>query len=288
MFRNKNYKKRSTNFQSLEKTKWTDVNMKIDSFEINGSIASINKFGNSLYLRWGEGPNNALLINTGKIDDNNKCKYSVNTILYTNTNWSCVQCLNQILNYRDNLCELRNPISIYLHPKKKILIENILEGFYDCNISQKKYKLSNIKEIDLENHIILGDDNNIRVSTFQTYYDINSIGYLIEYLDKNSQWKEIVAFTGETTIDVFKNHDNKFLLRVPYLFTDITYIDKKTSIYEASVKGHIHLHELKNFNFTNSKIIGFNISSNYTRKYIESIFSDSKYNNFKIISKYNF
>ncbi len=288
---NKNQNKLS---QDIGKTysKWTEVKMRAESFPgMTAWVGSVNKQGNCLYFRWGAGPDNAILIDTGKIHDDNRI-YGINNILYTNISWHNIQGLNQILNGRETITKVKNPATIYVPPNTKNCIDDLLSAMKNCN--KETYIQHNVKENVLGIPILLGDRKNIRVTPFETYHQKNSVGYFIEFLknvgdtsENLPQWNLLAAVTGETTIETYTDTNNNFLQSVPYLFTDITFFDKGTSIYESVVKGHIHLDQLNNFHLQNKFVIGYNFSDKYSKKYIQKHFSDPKYKNYVIACQFH-
>ena len=112
-------------------------------------------------------------------------------------------------------------------------------------------------------------DNGISIVKFNTYHgDTTSCGWLIQRLErtikpehryKSGEEKEKldsegtlyeeklvnkIAITGDTTYNVFLDSSNDFLEDVQILITDMTFLDKGTSTYEAEIKGHLHIDQL--------------------------------------------
>ena len=76
-----------------------------------------------------------------------------------------------------------------------------------------------------------------------------------------------IAYTGDTTIDALINNPiNEFLLSVPILLIEMTYIDGDRN--EGRDRGHIHIDDFVEYHerFQNSYIIFLHLSNKYQRK----------------------
>lgn len=84
-----------------------------------------------------------------------------------------------------------------------------------------------------------------------------------------------IAYTGDTTFEVFLNPPTDDLLKVKLLITETTYIDEeqgKNMMQKARDRGHIHLQELAYYAylFENvEKILLIHFSDKYSPNYIE-------------------
>lgn len=89
-----------------------------------------------------------------------------------------------------------------------------------------------------------------------------------------SQQPEI-AYTGDTTFDLFLNSPPEDLFKVKLLITEATYIDQdRESIQKARDRGHMHLQELvDNASLFESvdKILLIHFSDKYSVKYVKDI-----------------
>ena len=269
-------KKRNQNKSKKKDREYKRIDLLIDDYDKFKMTCYIkNNNGNLFYLRWGDGPNNSLVINTGTLIDENDI-YDINNLFYTNINWLSTKFLNQFIFKRDKIN--KNSCNIFIPPDTYNIFNYILDNMYISNNSINKHNIFETFVKDKEknsfsspyhkNEVILGDKKNIKVEPFTTYSS-KGIGYLIQ-IKINNHWNNLAAFTGKTTINVFHDEDNYFLKNVPYLFIDIGFIDKSKSFYEAYIKETLHLKEIINLNLNNKSIIGYNLSEHYTINQIES------------------
>merc|ERR1712100_809724 len=154
---------------------------------INWEINSIGGIGTNLYARWGAGCDNAILIDTGFIPDDERI-YSINNIFLTHTHKDHIQCLLQILSGRERICGKKDGVVIYVPSRTGYKVENLINCFYDCDNSSSPHKVIELS-IDNLKPIYIGEKKDIRISPFRTYHNIPSQGYKIEKYKKKIKEK---------------------------------------------------------------------------------------------------
>ena len=254
-------------------------------------VWSIGGIKTCIYARWGSGSKNAILFDVGNLPTDDNSVYCVDTLCLTHTHKDHIQKILEFLAGRERITGKKDGCTIYVPSKTGKNIRALIESFYECDDSHSPHI---IQECEIGSSIgKFGENKNIEIIPFQTYHRVSSNGYRIrqfvkeireEYLNITpsekgilgksgelylSQWVDTTAITGDTTIEAFTDPSNIFLKDVRTLFTEITFLDKGTSYYEAEVKGHIHLFQLKYITLNNKTIIGYHFSSKYTQEDID-------------------
>lgn len=87
------------------------------------------------------------------------------------------------------------------------------------------------------------------------------------------QLEPLMAFTGDTQIEVFAN--NPWLLKVPVLIVECTYLDNARDVKHARKWGHTHLDEILEIlpQSHNQKILLTHLSPRYPLEFAKKIFA---------------
>jgi ribonuclease Z len=257
---------------------------------IHWDITSVGGVGTSLYLRWGSGPKNAILVDAGKLPEDDRRVFGVDNILLTHTHTDHIQRILELLACRDRIGGMKDGATIYVPPGTGDKVKLLIDAFYLCDDSISPH---NIVEVKIDKLIgFFGESNNLSITPFKTFHRVPSVGYRIQkyvseikpehiHLDGkekgrlgklgelyNQHWVDIAAITGDTTTEVYHEPNNMWIKNVRTLVTEMTFLDKETSISDAQNKGHIHLDELDEIKFNNRLIVGYHFSARYKKEHI--------------------
>ncbi|XP_050407991.1 uncharacterized protein LOC126823288 isoform X2 [Patella vulgata] len=190
--------------------------------------------------------------------------------------------------------------------KESVKCKNV----FISKISGNPRALNEIEILPCGDHDTVNFTSKYTMKAFPTIHRVKSQGYILYHHKKSlkAEYQDLdgktigemvksgetihdiittpdVAFTGDTTFDIFKNVTNPDLLRVKILIAESTYIDKepnKDMIKLAQDRGHTHLQEFIDNehlfrDIQHIVLIHFSdkYSSNYIKRVVYSSLPDS-------------
>lgn len=280
-----------------------------EDFKID--IESVGDIKTSVLVRWGNGPNEGALFDLGSVLEGGQLVSNVYMTQFRPettqaiTQWMFSKEQKQLIKDGTEV-SIYIPSSSSWSNADVEKVNNFMNSSYELNglykgVIGNKHPYNVLKTMpsNMESGLEIIDttEEKIRVVSFNTYggEGITTCGYLIQQkekviieehinksvkekteLEQNGslycyQWVNKIALTGRTTFSTFMDRNNAFLQDVPVLLTDISYLDKGTSEYEAEIRGHIHINMLSKLSLKNELIVGLNYSEKYTKEHIMNL-----------------
>ena len=108
----------------------------IDNNGIKYQVNSVGGIKTSIYVRWSNGVDNAVMFDMGYIPDEDNSVYSVNVICMTHCHKDHIQRILEFLAGRERITGNTSGCKIFVPNGTKNKVNKLIEGFYECDDSE--------------------------------------------------------------------------------------------------------------------------------------------------------